>query len=210
MVYHKSVLVDEVLTFLDPRPGGVYVDVTFGGGGHTRAILQAQSTCRVIAFDWDKDAIDLHAAEFEELFPGRVQFVWSNFSQIAHQLKKLREKKIDGILADFGTSQYQIMHKKGLSFLSDTPLDMRLSPAHQHTTAAMLVNELSEKQLSEIFWEYGEERHARAIAREIVAARKKKPIKTTGVLAKIIQLCVPYKPRSIHPATRVFRHYVLW
>src|SRR4029077_7077196 len=116
MVYHKSVLVDEVLTFLDPRPGGVYVDVTFGGGGHTRAILQAQSTCRVIAFDWDKDAIDLHAAEFEELFPGRVQFVWSNFSQIAHQLKKLREKKIDGILADFGTSQYQIMHKKGLSF----------------------------------------------------------------------------------------------
>ena len=205
MTYHKPVLVEEVISFLAPRPGGVYIDVTFGGGGHTRAILQAEPTCRVIAFDWDKDALEINAAKIEEEFPGRIQFVWSNFSQLWRQLKKLNITTVDGILADFGTSQHQISHTKGLSFATNTPLDMRLSPSHQKITAAMLINELSEKELMELFWHYGEERNARPIVHAIAAARAKKAITTTGELAQIILSCSRQNRHSIHPATRIFQ-----
>lgn len=204
MTYHKPVLIEEVITFLAPRPQGVYVDVTFGGGGHTRAILQAEPTCKVIAFDWDKDALEMNSRQLEEEFPGRVHFVWSNFALLWQQLKKLKIKQVDGILADFGTSQYQISHTKGLSFASNTPLDMRLSPSHQHITAEILINELTEKQLTELLWEYGEERNARAIARAVVIARNQKRITTTGQLAQIIIACTKQR-QAIHPATRVFQ-----
>jgi len=204
MIYHKPVLVEEVIAYLAPRPQGVYVDVTFGGGGHTRAILEAEPTCKVIAFDWDKDAIEINSAQLEQEFPGRVQFVWSNFALLWQQLKKLKIKQVDGILADFGTSQYQISHRKGLSFATDTPLDMRLSSAHQHITAEMLVNDLEERQLTQLFWEYGEERNARTIARAIVIARQQKRITTTGQLAQIVLSCTKQR-QTIHPATRIFQ-----
>ncbi len=204
MSYHKSVLVEEVLTFLAPRKNGIYVDVTFGGGGHTRAILQAEPTCQIVAFDWDKEAIEMHAEQLEAEFPGRVRFIWANFAQLWQQLKKLKITHVDGILADFGTSQYQISHTKGLSFASDTPLDMRLSSSHHHVTAAMLVNDLSEKDMQQLFWQYGEEKNARAIVRAIIAARSKKKIKTTGELVAIILSCTK-KREAIHPATRVFQ-----
>lgn len=203
MTYHKPVLVEEVIMYLAPRPGGLYVDVTFGGGGHTRAILEAEPTCKVIAFDWDKDALEMNAARLEEEFPGRVQFVWSNFALLWQQLKKLKIKQVDGILADFGTSQYQIHQRAGLSFATDTPLDMRLSAGHQKITAEMIVNETPEKELMEIFWNYGEERNARAIVQAISVARQKKRITTTGQLADIILSCS--KRQTIHPATRVFQ-----
>lgn len=205
MVYHKPVLVQEVLSYLNIKPHGLYVDVTFGGGGHTRAILQQEPTCKVISFDWDMIAIENNGYPLQEEFPGRLTLVWANFSQIDKQLKKIGIEHVDGILADFGTSQYQLTQRPGFSFASDTPLDMRMSPPHQKMTAAELVNKAQETTLCEIFKEYGQEPKARAVAREIVKERSIKPIKTTAQLARIIQRVIPRTFQKMHPATRVFQ-----
>ena len=206
--YHKSVLVEEVLTYLDPHPDGVYVDATFGGGGHTRAILEHEPRCSVVAFDWDKNAIDMHQEIFERDFPGRVAFIWGNFSQLAALLfKRLGIGEVDGIIADFGTSQYQISERHGFSVYRDTYLDMRMSYAHQKITAAQVINSCSEKELTEIFWQFGEERYAKKIAQAIVERRRTKKIFRTHELVKLIERVVPqtHKKRTIHPATRVFQ-----
>jgi len=204
MIYHIPVLLREVIEQIAPKKNGVYVDCTFGGGGHTTAILQADPTCKVIAFDWDREVIDLHKEKFEELFPGRIEFVWANFAQISLKLKKIGVKQVDGILADFGTSQHQIANKSGLSFSRDTPLDMRMSAGHHFSTAETIVNHASERELAQIFWDYGQERYGRQIAEAIVAARKKKRLLTTGELADLIMGIVPRRP-GIHPATKVFQ-----
>lgn len=205
MQYHIPVLTREVLEYLTIKPHGVYVDATLGGGGHTTAILQAEPTCRVIAFDWDRTAYDMHAPRLQEQFPDRLQCIWANFAQISLQLKKIGIPQVDGILADFGTSQYQIMHKEGFSFQHDSPLDMRMSTSHQRLTAAHIVNDFSEKDLMQLFWDYGEEQQARPIARAIVEARKKKWISTTGQLSEIVLSVVPRRGAAVHPATRVFQ-----
>lgn len=202
--YHKAVLVQEVLKFLAPKPGGLYVDATFGGGSHTRAILEAEPTCKVIGFDWDQKALDLNAPDVEAAFPGRFMPVWGNFAQLPLLFKREGIEKVDGILADFGTSQYQISAQAGFSFAQDTPLDMRMSPAHQQYTAYDLVNWASEAELAHIFYEFGEEHQSRKIARAIVEARKRQPIKTTLQLVKVIESVVPRRGR-IHPATKVFQ-----
>ena len=207
MTYHTSVLVAEVLEYLivAGKNDHTYIDATFGGGGHTQAILDADPRATVIAFDWDADALELNRARFEELYPGRVQFVWGNFAQLAHHLKKRGVAQVDGILADFGTSQYQIKAQEGFSFSVDSPLDMRMSPGHYQVTAATLVNTLSEKELTELLWEYGQERFAREIVRAIVLARRRKPIRTTRELADIIRSAVPRSKPGIHPATQTFQ-----
>jgi len=205
-VIHKSVLVQEVLHHLDLKPGGVYLDATFGSGGHTRAILQAEPDCHVVAMDWDSKSIDTYGPEFLEEFPGRITFIWGNFSLVYKLLKKHGVKKLDGILADFGTSQMQIVQRPGFSVYRDTPLDMRMSSAHQKVTAEQILHEASEEELREIFWRYGNERYAKQIARAIVIDRTKKRFKTTEQFAKMIERVVPYdKSRKIHPATRVFQ-----
>lgn len=204
MSYHKSVLTKEVLEGLDLKPNGIYVDVTFGGGGHTRAILQAEPTCKVIALDWDKVAIETNAPALEEEFGDRLKVVWGNFARLHFIIKKeLKGALVDGILADFGTSQFQIHHKEGFSFAQDSPLDMRMSPAHQRVTAEHILNTFSEKDLATIFFEFGEEPKSRRIARAIVEQRKEKPFKTTRQLAELIEKIIP-KTR-IHPATKVFQ-----
>jgi 16S rRNA (cytosine1402-N4)-methyltransferase len=205
-VYHKSVLVQEVLEYLKPQPNGLYVDATFGGGGHTRAILEAEPTCKVIALDWDKEAINRNEPKLAEEFGDRLQVIWGNFIHLDKLLKKEKIDAIDGILADFGTSQFQIHQKAGFSFSTDTPLDMRMSPAHQLVWAADLINSLNEKDLANLFYEYGEEFRSRIIARAIVAERKKKRIATTKQLVDIIESVIPHlKGRGIHPATKVFQ-----
>ncbi len=113
--------------------------------------------------------------------------------------------QVDGILADFGTSQYQIKERAGFSFATDTVLDMRMSPGHQTVWASDIVNNASEKELLTILYEYGEESHARAIVRAIIAARAIKKIKTTGQLVDIILSVVPRKPKMVHPATKTFQ-----
>lgn len=203
--YHRTVLINEVLEYLAPQPGNVYLDATFGGGGHTRAILTAEPGCSVIAVDWDQKALELNSPALKDEFGERVQFIWGNFSQLPHLLKKHNMGKVDGVLVDFGTSQYQIMVRDGFSFALDTPLDMRMSPAHQQVTAADIVNNASENELVVIFKDYGEERHARAMARAMIAARAQRRFRTTGELVDVITSVVPHRKGKIHPATRIFQ-----
>ncbi len=202
---HKPVLVQEVLTYLNPQPGKTYLDVTFGSGGHTRAILEKEPTCKVIAMDWDERTLELFGTELKEDYPDRLRLVWGNFALLYRILKREGIGKVDGILADFGTSQVQIHNRPGLSLLKDADLDMRMSPPHQKETAADVVNEASEHTLRELFFTYGQERWSRQIARAIVEARKQKPITTTADLVAIIDRVVPKTPSKIHKATRVFQ-----
>ena len=206
-IYHKSVLVKEVIKYLNPQPGKLYIDATFGGGGHTKEILEAQPTCRVLAIDLDQNAIEKNAAPLQEKYGDRLQITWGNFAHLHRILKKAKIKKIDGILADFGTSQYQIMHEEGFSFRKDTPLDMRMSAAHFRQTAADVINYSTEKELADIFFEYGEETKSRKIAKKICEERKIKKITTTLQLAKIIEDIMPHAKhfRKTHPATKVFQ-----
>jgi len=206
LTYHKPVLVREVLTYLSPQPGDLIVDATFGGGGHSRAILAHQLQCKVIALDWDRTALDLNATALTEEFPDRFRAIWGNFAQLPLLLAKEGIEKVDGILADFGTSQYQIKHREGFSFASDTPLDMRMSPAHQRYTAADLVNRARLDELEYILRTYGEEPRAKKLARAIYDARRRKKIRTTKELVDIVLAVKPRKRRDrIHPATTVFQ-----
>lgn len=202
---HVPVLMDEVLHFLDIQPSGIYVDTTLGGGGHTRAILEKEPTCKVIGLDWDKSVIEGIGQQLQQDFPGRFFPVWGNFSRIHELVKKAGFEKVQGILADFGTSQIQIAHTPGLSIYNDDFLDMRMSAAHFKTTAYDIVNTFGQQELENIFYTYGEERFSRKIAQKIVDVRKKKKISTTGQLADLVKSVVPYKQGKIHPATRIFQ-----
>jgi 16S rRNA (cytosine1402-N4)-methyltransferase len=203
--FHKSVLIKEVLHYLAPQPKKLYLDATLGGGGHTSAILEQESTCRIIAIDWDKKAVELNTPPLEKKFGERVKVVWGNFAHLERLLKKENISQIDGILADFGTSQKQIFEKDGFSFKIDSPLDMRMSPAHQRVTAADVINRFEEKRLANIFFTYGEERLSRKIAKAIVEARKKSPFKNTKQLAEVVSSVVHKQYTRIHPATKVFQ-----
>jgi len=206
LVPHKSVLVQEVLEYLNLKPGGMYLDVTFGAGGHTRAILEAEPTCNVVAIDWDKASLETYGPELQEQFPDRLRLVWGNFALLYKLAKKEKLGPFDGILADFGTSQMQITEGAGFSVYRDTPLDMRMSPSHQKTTAAHILKDASEQELREIFWRYGQEKYTKQIAHAIVQERRKKKFETTLRLAKLIERVVPKDSRQkIHPATRIFQ-----
>lgn len=203
---HKPVLMNEVLEYLDIRPGKTYIDVTFGSGGHTRAILEKEPTCKVIAFDWDNKAIEDFGVPLQEEFGDRLRLIWGNFGHLYKLLKKNDIESVDGILADFGTSQIQIATTAGLSVFKDTPLDMRLSPAHFQVTAADIINKATEEKLAQIFFQLGQEPKSRQIARAIVAERSNHRFKTTGQLLDLIEKIIPNRgKRSIHPATKVFQ-----
>lgn len=201
---HKTVLIEEVLEYLNPQPGKIYLDVTFGSGGHTRAILEREPDCKVIAMDWDTVSLETYVPILQREFGDRLIPVWGNFALLYKLLKKINVNKVDGILADFGTSQMHIVQRAGFSFNRDTPLDMRMSPPHQQTTAAQVLNEFSEEALRELFWQLGEEKEARKIAAAIVQDRKEHPFETTRDLASLIERITPGRGK-IHPATRVFQ-----
>lgn len=207
LFYHKTVMVEEVLQYLDPQPNKLYCDVTFGSGGHTKAILEKQPECRVVALDWDATSIETYAPVLEEKYQERLFLVWGNFSNLYRLLQKAKVGKVDGILADFGTSQMHIKERAGFSFAIDTPLDMRMSPAHQQVTAEQVVNRSSEEKLCEIFWQLGQESNAKKIVAAIIEARQKRSIRTTRELAVLIEKVSPRQGRSskIHPATKVFQ-----
>ncbi len=203
---HKSVLTAEVLHYLNPQPNRVYLDVTFGTGGHTRAILEHEPTCKVIALDWDTRALETYGPALQEEFGDRITLLWGNFSLLYKILKKEHIHAVDGILADFGTSQVQILQRAGFSVYRDTPLDMRMSPSHQQTTAADVINTASEQMLCEIFWQLGQEAKARSIVRRIMQERAKGPITTTGQLVALVEDVLGGPAgRRIHPATKVFQ-----
>lgn len=204
---HLSVMPKEVVRFLAPRSGGIYVDGTLGGGGHSALILEASSPSgRLIGFDRDKDA-QAAAQERLSVFAGRTDFVASNFAGIADGVKGLGIEAIDGLLLDLGVSSYQLDNaERGFSFQQDAFLDMRMDRS-SGSTAADLVNRLPENELECILREYGEERWARRIANRIVSARATAPIETTLQLADLVGRSIPRRSweERIHPATRTFQ-----
>ncbi|MBI5137543.1 MAG: 16S rRNA (cytosine(1402)-N(4))-methyltransferase RsmH [Nitrospirae bacterium] len=203
--YHVPVLPEQVLSALRPRDGGSYIDMTVGGAGHASLVLQA-ADCRLLALDRDPEAVT-RATRRLAPFGARATVVHAPFDRVAEVAARHGFAGADGILMDLGVSSRQLdSAERGFSFRADAPLDMRMDPT-TGATAADLVNTLDEAELARIFIEYGEERHARRIARAIVAARAAAPIATTLTLAGLVERSVPGQrgQRRIHPATRVFQ-----
>jgi 16S rRNA (cytosine1402-N4)-methyltransferase len=200
---HAPVLLDEVVTALNVLPAGVYVDCTFGRGGHTRAILQRLGERgRVLALDRDPDAVEYAAA----IDDPRLTVVRAPFSELEQQVRiQGYVDGVDGVLFDLGVSSPQLEQAaRGFSFLRDGPLDMRMDP-HTGQSAADWLARAGEREIADCLHDYGEERHARRIARAIVASRTTTPITTTGQLAAVIARAHPAWEPGQHPATRSFQ-----
>jgi len=202
---HQPVLVRETLKFIAPEAGGVFVDCTVGAGGHAEAILAASDQVRVIGVDRDETAIQV-AWERLDHFGPRFCAVHANFKQVREILQAMGIPQVDGIVIDLGVSSLQLEQaQRGFSFQQEGPLDMRID-RRQELTAADLVNTLSEAELADIIYHYGEERAARRIARAIVRERRRGPIETTTQLADVVlRVTRPSGQWRIHPATRTFQ-----
>lgn len=201
--YHLPVLLKPTIDSLNIRPDGIYVDGTAGGGGHSFEIAKRLTKGgRLISLDQDPDAIRQATARLQGL-PATV--VQSNFADMRAALDSVGVDKVDGVLLDIGVSSHQLdCGARGFSYHEDAPLDMRMSQSG--TTAADLVNTLSEAELANVFFKYGEEKFSRRIAADIVRIRATAPIETTLQLAAIIAEAYPAKARRDgHPARRVFQ-----
>jgi len=201
---HQPVMVDEVLHFLQPRPGGVYIDGTIGAGGHAEAILNAVGgRATVIGVDRDPQALVRAGFNLKE-YGSAVRLVRATFEDPVWIAHSQDVDRVDGILLDLGMSSMQVDDtKRGFSFRGEGPLDMRMDPDGA-LTAADVVNTYGESDLVRVLRTFGEERHARRIARAIVAARRKAPLRTTVELATICEDAYPAGSR-IHPARRTFQ-----
>lgn len=201
---HKPVLFDEAINALNIHPDGIYFDGTSGGGGHSGAIASRLTTGRLISVDQDPDAIEILHERLGK-YPC-VTVVKSNFCMIKQVLREQSISKVDGILLDLGVSSHQLDEgERGFSYKKDAPLDMRMS--QEGTTAADLVNNLSEQELSKIIFTYGEEKFAKRIAAAIVRERKNGKIETTLQLADIVKNAIPAATRREggNPARRTFQ-----
>jgi 16S rRNA (cytosine1402-N4)-methyltransferase len=199
---HVPVLGREAVELLGLRDGGIYVDATFGAGGYSAAILNNPGT-RVIGIDRDRTAI---AGGFDlvDRSGGRLTLVEDRFSNLAEICAAQGSASVDGVVMDVGVSSMQLDEAgRGFSFRLDGPLDMRMGQGGP--TAAEVIAKASEADLANIIYIFGEERHSRAVARAIVAARKEAPIETTRALADIVSRVVRSKPGEIHAATRTFQ-----
>ncbi len=196
---HIPVLLDEVIEYLNCRKAGTYIDGTFGAGGYTRAILEANSRNRVIGFDRDPDAMKT-GLMFEGLYPNRFSFIHDCFSNMAAYV----DDPVDGIVLDLGVSSMQIdQPERGFSLRFDGPLDMRMG--QQGKSAKDYVNGLSERDLAEIIFKFGEEKASRRIAAAIVQERTQSPIITTAQLADVIHRVMPRPKDGSDSATRTFQ-----
>ena len=201
---HIPVLGREAVGMLQPRSGGIYVDATFGAGGYSRAILDIAGA-RVIGIDRDRSAVTA-GFDLVERSDGRLTLVEDRFSNLAEICAAQGVDAVDGVVMDVGVSSMQLdQAERGFSFRLGGPLDMRMG--HAGPTAADVIAKASEADLANIIYIFGEERHSRAVARAIVAARKQAPITTTGALADIVARVVRSKPGEIHPATRTFQGF---
>jgi 16S rRNA (cytosine1402-N4)-methyltransferase len=199
---HIPVLVRPAVEWLKVRDGGLYIDCTFGAGGFTAAILAAAGA-RVIALDRDQQAV-ARGADLVQAADGRLTLVEARFSELEAVARKFGAQAVDGIVLDLGVSSMQLdQPDRGFSFRLDGPLDMRMGA--EGFSAADVVAHASERDLADIVFQLGEERHSRAVARAIVTARKNAPIETTAVLAGIVARVVHARPGAIHPATRTFQ-----
>lgn len=202
---HQSVLLDEVLESLNIRPSGIYIDATFGRGGHSCAILdRLNENGRLIALDQDPEAVDYGRERFVD--EPRLTIEHCNFNQVANVVEKFGLKgKIDGILMDLGVSSPQLDDAgRGFSFLRSGPLDMRMDTT-QGETARQWLARVKPADLINVLKKYGEEKFAKRIAAAIVERRAEREIKDTGDLAGIISSAIPVKEKHKHPATRSFQ-----
>ena len=202
---HVPVMLDEVVHWLDLHPGGVVVDGTLGSGGHTRALAErVGSEGQVIALDRDPAAV---VAAERNLAGLPIRLAHANFCDLPEVLKEIDISGVDGVLLDLGVSSDQLGDPaRGFSFTAEGPLDLRFDP-NCGEPARRLVNRLSAERLAELIYEYGEERHSRRIAREIVRRRRELPIESAADLADLVRRCVPRTAdsRRIDPATRTFQ-----
>jgi 16S rRNA (cytosine1402-N4)-methyltransferase len=212
---HISVLLNETIDGLNPQDGKIYVDCTFGAGGHTKAILE-RANCKVIAIDRDPHT-KIYADYYKKFYGDRLTYVSGKFSELAEHLKTLGIKKVDGILMDIGVSSMQIdTPRRGFSFQNDGPLDMRMGEGMVENSgegrdAFQLVNFAAEEELAGIIYKYGDERRSRAIARAVVNYRLSNgEISRTLQLAEIIKKAVGRYDDTIHPATRTFQAIRIW
>ena len=208
-IRHEPVLTREVLTYLAPERGGVFVDCTVGLGGHAQALLNAGAT-RLIGLDRDRDALTLAAGALAA-WPDRVELVHADYRSLDAVLDARGITTIDGALADMGVSSFQLDSAgRGFSFRRDEPLDMRMDQS-AGPTAADLVRDATESELADVIHEYGEERYARRIARAIVGTRRAAPIRTTAGLAALVRRAIPRRGYTrIDPATRTFQALRIW
>jgi 16S rRNA (cytosine1402-N4)-methyltransferase len=203
---HRPVLLRETIESLAAERGGLFVDCTVGLGGHSEAILQASPSAQVLAIDRDEDALELARKRLAE-FGGRFRAVHADFRELTRVLATAKVSHPRGILADLGVSSWQLdSPSRGFSFRHDAPLDMRMDVTSGET-AAELLGRLSEVNIAQIIFEYGEERHSRRIARRIVEERERgQPVRTTQDLAELVARAIGRgKQRRIHPATRTFQ-----
>ena len=204
---HISVLLDESIKLLDVKPNGIYVDGTLGGGGHSELICSKLGDGgRLIGIDRDETALRA-AGERLARFGDSVSIVHSNYADIKNVLKQLNIEGIDGAVLDLGVSSPQLDDaERGFSYNAEARLDMRMDRG-QALSAYEVVNDYSEEELSRIIFEYGEERHARRIARQIAKVRKQRKIETTTELSELIKSVIPAKERFAdkHPAKRTFQ-----
>jgi 16S rRNA (cytosine1402-N4)-methyltransferase len=209
MTSHVPVMTAEVLHFLRPEQGGLFVDCTVGLGGHARALLEAGAT-RLVGLDRDPDAL-ARARDTLAPWSDRVELVHADYRALEDVLDRLQIAQVDGTLADLGVSSMQFDEPgRGFSFQRDEPLDMRMDRT-AGDTAASLVARSTERELADAIFQYGEERFSRRIARAIVAGRQEAAIDTTGRLASIVRRAIPRRgPMRIDPATRTFQALRIW
>ncbi len=204
---HLPVLLDETLQMLELKGGETIVDATLGLGGHTEAILEKADNVKVIGIDQDAKAIDLARIRLAG-FGDRLTIFHSNFTDVKQVLQEAKQPQVNGILADLGVSSLQFdSQERGFSFRFDAPLDMRMNADSDDPTVAELLAGLSESEIADLIYRYGEERSSRRIARRIVWKREiGEPITTTAELAEAVEKSVKRNPKDkIHPATRTFQ-----
>ncbi len=204
---HTPVLLKESIEGLRIKPDGIYVDGTLGGGGHSLEICKRlTANGRLIGIDQDEDAIEAAKERLEE-YQDRADVVHGNFRDMKSELLTLGVASVDGVILDLGVSSYQLdTVERGFTYREDAPLDMRMDQ-RQSLTAKNVVNEYSERELTRILRDYGEEKFAKNIARQIVTARSKKELETTGELIQVIKAAIPMRVQAVggHPAKRTFQ-----
>lgn len=204
---HKSVLLEETIRNLKVKPDGIYVDGTLGGGGHAYEVCrQLSAKGSLIGIDQDEAAIEAAGERLQE-FGDIVTIIRSNYCNMKKELQKIGISSVDGIVLDLGVSSYQLDNaERGFTYREDVPLDMRMDRRGSRT-AKDIVNTYTENELYRVLRDYGEEKFAKKIARNICTARMDKPIETTGELIELIKQSIPMKMRAVggHPAKKTFQ-----
>jgi 16S rRNA (cytosine1402-N4)-methyltransferase len=206
---HEPVLVSEVLSFLEPGRGGLFVDCTVGLGGHSVALLE-HGASRILGLDRDPDALEI-ARQTLAAFGDRVELVHADYRDLDSVLGERGIAEVSGALADLGVSSMQFdAEGRGFSFQRDEPLDMRMDRSRGATAAEMLA-QVGEEDLANLIFQFGEERYSRRIARSIVRERERSAIATTGQLASVVRRAIPVRGyQRIDPATRTFQALRIW